>query len=104
MALPSSRNRPRPTPSSSPATTGGRSSLAVGATPGVWSAQNTGPADVEAAIRALNRSQQGGDGVFAPARVLNLIVIVDREWRGGVYKTLPQGGRPPPPPTTPPAG
>ena len=67
--------------------------MAVGATPGVWSAQNTGPADVEAAIRALNRSQQGGDGVFAPARVLNLIVIVDREWRGEIYNRLDQVGR-----------
>jgi glucose-6-phosphate dehydrogenase assembly protein OpcA len=67
--------------------------LAVGATPGVWSAQNTGPADVEAAIRALNRSQQGGDGVFAPARVLNLIVIVDREWRGEIYNRLDRVGR-----------
>ena len=67
--------------------------MAVGATPGVWSAQNTGPADVEAAIRALNRSQQGGDGVFAPARVLNLIVIVDREWRGEIYNRLDRVGR-----------
>ena len=67
--------------------------MTVGATPGVWSAQNTGPADVEAAIRALNRSQQGGDGVFAPARVLNLIVIVDREWRGEIYNRLDQVGR-----------
>jgi hypothetical protein len=67
--------------------------LTVGATPGVWSAQNTGPADVEAAIRALNRSEQSGDGAFAPARVLNLVVIVDREWRGEIYNRLDQVGR-----------
>jgi Glucose-6-phosphate dehydrogenase subunit len=67
--------------------------LTVGETPGVWSAQNTGPADIEAAIRALNRSQQSGDGAFVPARVLNLIVIVDREWRGEIYNRLDQVGR-----------
>jgi glucose-6-phosphate dehydrogenase assembly protein OpcA len=67
--------------------------LTVGETPDVWSAQNTGPADIEAAIRALNRSQQSSDGALVPARVLNLIVIVDREWRGEIYNRLDQVGR-----------
>jgi len=41
----------------------------------------------------LNQRTSEGGGVYAPARVLNLIVIVDREWRGEIANRLEQVGR-----------
>ena len=41
----------------------------------------------------LNQRASEGGGVYAPARVLNLIVIVDREWRGEIANRLEQVGR-----------
>ena len=33
------------------------------------------------------------DEAYAPARVLNLVVVVDREWRGEILNRLEQVGR-----------
>jgi glucose-6-phosphate dehydrogenase assembly protein OpcA len=59
----------------------------------VWSAEGVAPADIEEALRHLLQEQHARDGAHAPARVLNLIVVVDREWRGEVMNRLEQVGR-----------
>ena len=58
----------------------------------VWSAQDTTPGDVEAALRSLLQQQHARDDAHAPARVLNLVVVVDREWRGEIMNRLEQVG------------
>jgi len=60
---------------------------------GVWSAQDTTPGAIEEALRALLREQEERDAAFAPARVLNLVAIVDREWRGEILNRLERVGR-----------
>jgi glucose-6-phosphate dehydrogenase assembly protein OpcA len=59
----------------------------------VWSEQDTTPSDVEAALRDLLQEQQAREEGHAPARVLNLVVVVDREWRGEVLNRLERVGR-----------
>jgi glucose-6-phosphate dehydrogenase assembly protein OpcA len=59
----------------------------------VWSAQDTTPSAIEAALRdLLGRRFREGDA-FVPARVMNLVVIVDREFRGEVDNRLARVGR-----------
>jgi glucose-6-phosphate dehydrogenase assembly protein OpcA len=62
-------------------------------TGGIWSEQGTTPGDIEAAIRQLLQEQYARDGSCAPARVLNLVVVVDREWRGEILNRLERVGR-----------
>jgi glucose-6-phosphate dehydrogenase assembly protein OpcA len=59
----------------------------------VWSAENTTPSDIEEALRQLLQEQCAGEGAFAPARVLNLVVVLDREWRGEIMNRLERVGR-----------
>jgi len=59
----------------------------------VWSAQDTSPAEIEAALRELLVHHHAEVAHDAPARVLNLIAIVDREWRGEVENRLEKVGR-----------
>jgi glucose-6-phosphate dehydrogenase assembly protein OpcA len=59
----------------------------------VWSAQDTTPADIDEALRTLLQQQHARDEAHAPARVLNLVVVVDREWRGEIMNRLEQVGR-----------
>src|SRR5215216_3152440 len=59
----------------------------------VWSAEDTTPSDIEEALRHLLQEQYARDGAHAPARVLNLVVVVDREWRGEIMNRLEQVGR-----------
>ena len=59
----------------------------------VWSAQDTTPGKIEAALRDLLREQHQRSEAYVPARVLNLVVVVDREWRGEVYNRLEGVGR-----------
>jgi len=58
-----------------------------------WSAEDTTPSDIEEALRHLLQEQYARDGAHAPARVLNLIVVIDREWRGEIMNRLEQVGR-----------
>jgi glucose-6-phosphate dehydrogenase assembly protein OpcA len=59
----------------------------------VWSAQDTTPSAIEAALRRLlSERHQSGEAV-APARVLNLVVICDREYRGEIENRLVKVGR-----------
>jgi len=62
-------------------------------TSGIWSEQDTTPGAIEAAIRQLLQEQYARDGACAPARVLNLVVVVDREWRGEILNRLERVGR-----------
>jgi glucose-6-phosphate dehydrogenase assembly protein OpcA len=60
----------------------------------VWSQDRCTPTDVETALRELvNKRAAMAEGVYAPARVLNLVVIVDREYRGEIANRLEQVGR-----------
>ena len=58
----------------------------------VWSEQDTGPGRIEAALRQLLQEAHAAEA-FVPARVLNLIAVVDREWRGEVENRLEKVGR-----------
>ncbi len=59
----------------------------------VWSAEDTTPGAIEAAVRSLISEQFRKDETFAPARVLNLVVVVDRDWRGEIMNRLEAVGR-----------
>ena len=60
---------------------------------GVWGAQDTSPAAVEAALRKLLAERHEESDAYVPARVLNLIAIVDRDWKGEVQNRLESVGR-----------
>jgi glucose-6-phosphate dehydrogenase assembly protein OpcA len=60
---------------------------------GVWSAEGTSPGAVEAALRRLLQDRHEESEAYVPARVLNLIAIVDREWRGEIQNRLEGVGR-----------
>jgi glucose-6-phosphate dehydrogenase assembly protein OpcA len=59
----------------------------------VWSAEDTTPSEIEEALRHLLQEQCAGEGAYMPARVLNFVVVVDREWRGEIMNRLEQVGR-----------
>jgi glucose-6-phosphate dehydrogenase assembly protein OpcA len=59
----------------------------------VWSAQDTTPAAIEAALRKLLEESHAEDEAFVPARVCNLVCVVDREWRGEIENRLDRVGR-----------
>jgi glucose-6-phosphate dehydrogenase assembly protein OpcA len=60
---------------------------------GVWSARDTTPAEIEEALRELLSHQHQKSEAYVPARVLNLVVIADREWRGEIQNRLENVGR-----------
>jgi glucose-6-phosphate dehydrogenase assembly protein OpcA len=59
----------------------------------IWSAQDTNPDAIEAALRELLRERHAANEALAPARVLNLVVVVDREWKGEIANRLERAGR-----------
>jgi glucose-6-phosphate dehydrogenase assembly protein OpcA len=59
----------------------------------VWSARDTTPSAIEAALRELLARRYKEDRAFVPARVMNLVVIVDRSFRGEVDNRLARVGR-----------
>lgn len=59
----------------------------------VWSAQDTTPDAIEAALREMLRERHASNRALAPARVLNLIVVVDRSWKGEISNRLDRVGR-----------
>jgi len=59
----------------------------------VWSAQATNPDAIEAALRDLLRRRHAESEHLAPARVLNLVVILDRDWKGEISNRLERVGR-----------
>jgi glucose-6-phosphate dehydrogenase assembly protein OpcA len=59
----------------------------------VWSEENTSPDAIEKALRDLLRQRHAANEGLAPARVLNLVVIVDRAWKGEISNRLERVGR-----------
>jgi len=59
----------------------------------VWRERDTTPAKVAAALRNLLIERYHDEDAFVPARVLNLVVVVDREFRGEVENRLEKVGR-----------
>ena len=60
---------------------------------GVWREQSTSPTRIESAMRDLLIRRHATDEAFVPARVLNLVAIVDKEWRGEIENRLERVGR-----------
>ncbi len=60
---------------------------------GVWSAEDTTPGAIEGALRELLRERYTQDHHGIPARVLNLVVVVDGDWRGEIENRLSRTGR-----------
>ena len=59
----------------------------------VWSERDTTPAKIEAALRNIVIEHHHSDHPFVPARVLNLVVVVDGEFRGEIENRLERVGR-----------
>ena len=59
----------------------------------VWGAQDTTPSEIESALRELLKERHARSEAYVPARVLNLVVVTDREWRGEIQNRLDQVGR-----------
>lgn len=58
-----------------------------------WSEQDTTPDAIDEALRRLLHGRHVADDRLAPARVLNLVVVVDREWKGETANRLDRVGR-----------
>jgi glucose-6-phosphate dehydrogenase assembly protein OpcA len=59
----------------------------------VWAAQDTTPDEIAAALRELVHQRTMEVGGYAPARVLNMVAVVDREWKGEIMNRLDNVGR-----------
>jgi glucose-6-phosphate dehydrogenase assembly protein OpcA len=59
----------------------------------LWAERDTTPDAIEAALRELLRQRHAAYPGLAPARVLNLVVVVDREWKGEIANRLQRVGR-----------
>ena len=59
----------------------------------VWSERDTTPARIEAALRDIVIEHHHSDHPFVPARVLNVVVVVDGEYRGEIENRLERVGR-----------
>jgi hypothetical protein len=59
----------------------------------IWSEQGTTPDAIEAALRHLLIQRHGENDNYVPARVLNMIAFVDREWSGEIANRLRGVGR-----------
>lgn len=59
----------------------------------LWSEQDTTPDAIEAALRDLLRERHAANHTLVPARVLNLVVVVDYDWKGEIANRLQRVGR-----------
>ncbi len=59
----------------------------------IWAEQDTDPDAIESAMRELLRARHAANQSLAPARVLNMVVVVDREWKGEIANRLERAGR-----------
>jgi glucose-6-phosphate dehydrogenase assembly protein OpcA len=59
----------------------------------VWRAQDTAPGEIEAALRSLLVERHTENTSYVPARVLNLVCIVDKQWSGEIANRLRGVGR-----------
>lgn len=62
-------------------------------TDAVWSELDTTPDAIEAALRGLLIERHAEDERLVPARVLNMIAFVDRDWSGEIANRLGGVGR-----------
>jgi glucose-6-phosphate dehydrogenase assembly protein OpcA len=62
-------------------------------TDNVWSERDTTPAAIEEALRALLAERNQQNAGYVPARALNLVCVVDREWSGEIANRLRGVGR-----------
>src|SRR4051812_12201215 len=54
----------------------------------MWSARATTPGDIEAALRAMLKERHSENASYVPARSLNLVCIVDKQWSGEIANRL----------------
>ncbi|HWI21826.1 MAG TPA: glucose-6-phosphate dehydrogenase assembly protein OpcA [Baekduia sp.] len=59
----------------------------------VWSATDTTPGEIEHELTGLLKEIHAENEHYVPARVINLICIVDREWKGEIANRLRGVGR-----------
>jgi glucose-6-phosphate dehydrogenase assembly protein OpcA len=59
----------------------------------VWKAEDTSPSAIEAALRELLVEFHRENESYVPARVLNLVCVVDRHWSGEIANRLRGVGR-----------
>jgi glucose-6-phosphate dehydrogenase assembly protein OpcA len=59
----------------------------------VWSERDTTPARIEAALRNIVIEHHHSDHPFVPARVLNVVVVVDAQFRGEIENRFERVGR-----------
>jgi glucose-6-phosphate dehydrogenase assembly protein OpcA len=59
----------------------------------VWREDDTTPGAVEAALRRMFADRHKEERAYVPARVMNMVVIVDREFRGEIENRLERVGR-----------
>lgn len=59
----------------------------------LWSAQDTTPGEIEAALRRMLHERHAESAGYVPARALNLVCVVDKAWSGEVANRLRQVGR-----------
>jgi glucose-6-phosphate dehydrogenase assembly protein OpcA len=64
-----------------------------GVSDAVWSEQNTTPGAIEAALRNMLKERHAESDCYVPARVLNLVCIVDKDWSGEIANRLRGVGR-----------
>ena len=65
----------------------------MGRSDAVWSEDGTTPEAIEAALRRLLIEVHAANNDYVPARVLNMIAFVDREWSGEIANRLRGVGR-----------
>lgn len=58
-----------------------------------WSEADTTPERIDSALRKLLRERHAANESLIPARVLNLVVVVDRDWKGEIANRLARVGR-----------
>jgi glucose-6-phosphate dehydrogenase assembly protein OpcA len=59
----------------------------------VWREDDTTPARIEAALRRMFLTRFKEERAYVPARVMNMVVIVDKEFRGEIENRLERVGR-----------
>jgi glucose-6-phosphate dehydrogenase assembly protein OpcA len=60
---------------------------------GVWSEQDTSPSAIDGALRELLVKAHTEEHGYVPGRVLNLVVVVDRQFKGEIANRLERVGR-----------
>jgi glucose-6-phosphate dehydrogenase assembly protein OpcA len=59
----------------------------------VWSERNTTPSRIEAALRQIVTEHHHSDHPFVPARVLNVVAVVESDFRGEIENRFERVGR-----------